>query len=378
MKINWESNESNLLLDHQLNQDPFKELLLKDLPEIKSSIWICSSGTSSLSSFRIFNINKEAFLISAQAVCSHLLCNPKDIWLNPLPIFHVGGLSIEARSFVGKFKFIDKVLTPWSAKKFVEDIISLKATLTSMVPAQVFDLVIQGIASPKTLRAALVGGGSLSHAVYKKARALGWPLLPTYGLTECASQIATATLNNLSENKVDLKILDHISVMLSSEGFLKIKSDALFNGFFEIKKESKEYYKRESEYFLTEDFAKLSGNQLVLLGRAQNSRKVKGHLVYLDLLKCLIQEIQLELNINEEIELIFLSHIRKGNEVALVSTHLSSAKKVSKVFNQRVKGHERICLIYLVKRMPHSSIGKFLPSVQLEILNGQARGPVFL
>ena len=67
-----------------------------------------------------------------------------------------------------------------------------RQTLTSLVPAQVFDLVNAGLKPPHILRAVLVGGGRLEDALYQKATALGWPLLPGYGMTEAASQIATA------------------------------------------------------------------------------------------------------------------------------------------------------------------------------------------
>ena len=36
------------------------------------------------------------------------------------------------------------------------------------------------------------GGGAVSDELYRDARALGWRVLPSYGMTECCSQVATA------------------------------------------------------------------------------------------------------------------------------------------------------------------------------------------
>ena len=53
----------------------------------------------------------------------------------------------------------------------------------------------------------MTGGGALDPSLYKQARDLGWPLLPSYGLTECGSQVATASLSSASDMADSFKSL---------------------------------------------------------------------------------------------------------------------------------------------------------------------------
>jgi O-succinylbenzoic acid--CoA ligase len=48
---------------------------------------------------------------------------------------------------------------------------------------------------PPTLRGVLVGGGPVDVELLRRARRLGLPVMPTYGLTEAASQVATLPLD---------------------------------------------------------------------------------------------------------------------------------------------------------------------------------------
>jgi O-succinylbenzoic acid--CoA ligase len=80
-------------------------------------------------------------------------------------------------------------------------------TLASLVPAQVSDIVRDHIRR-RCHYAPLWSAGAVRGAL-QWARALGWPLLPSYGMTECCSQVATAKLESR-----DLVLLDHIEARI--------------------------------------------------------------------------------------------------------------------------------------------------------------------
>ncbi len=112
-------------------------------------------------------------------------------WLCPMPLVHVGGLSILLRSAIyattvvlhGRFA-ADAVL----AALMSEDD---RITLVSLVPTMLARLLDAGLCEPPTLRWALLGGGPIAPALLERACDAGVPVAPTYGMTEACSQIAT-------------------------------------------------------------------------------------------------------------------------------------------------------------------------------------------
>jgi o-succinylbenzoate---CoA ligase len=74
--------------------------------------------------------------------------------------------------------------------RVAELIATARPTLASLVPAQLTELVGH---SPGALRAVVLGGAAAMPALVGAAVAAGWPVYPSYGLTETFGQIATAT-----------------------------------------------------------------------------------------------------------------------------------------------------------------------------------------
>jgi O-succinylbenzoic acid--CoA ligase len=112
-------------------------------------------------------------------------------WLCPMPLAHVGGLSIQIRSAVYATTVLlhdrfdtEAVLAALSASEEA-------VTLVSLVPTMLARLLDAGLRNPPTLRWALLGGGPIAPALLERASAAGVPVAYSYGMTEACSQIAT-------------------------------------------------------------------------------------------------------------------------------------------------------------------------------------------
>ncbi len=131
------------------------------------------------------------WLASALGSAVALGLDPAERWLCPMPLTHVGGLSIPIRSSIyattavvhGRFD-TEAVLTELMDP-------DRRTTLVSLVPTMLSRLLDAGLSAPPTLRWALLGGGPIPAALLERAGGAGVPVAPTYGMTEACSQIAT-------------------------------------------------------------------------------------------------------------------------------------------------------------------------------------------
>ena len=111
-----------------------------------------------------------------------------DLWLNCLPLYHIGGQSILwrcARAGAGILLHEE-----FSAERIAGDLAAHSVSHLSLVPAMLARLLDLGITPPPTLRAVLIGGAALSRPLYERASAAGWPLFVSYGMSETAAMVA--------------------------------------------------------------------------------------------------------------------------------------------------------------------------------------------
>jgi len=132
------------------------------------------------------------FTASARAAEERLGAAVYRRWLACMPLFHVGGLSILMRSvlFGGPVRLQSR-FDPAAVSDALDggDIaaISLVPTMLSRLLAHRGEL-----AAPPGLEALLLGGAAAAPDLVARALAKGYPVCPTYGLTEATSQVATA------------------------------------------------------------------------------------------------------------------------------------------------------------------------------------------
>ncbi len=131
------------------------------------------------------------FQASALGSAVALGLDPAERWLCPMPLTHVGGLSIPIRSAI--YATTAVLHGRFDAEAVLNELMdpARRITMVSLVPTMLARLLDAGLRRPPTLRWALLGGGPIAPALLARAEDAGVPVAPSYGMTEACSQIAT-------------------------------------------------------------------------------------------------------------------------------------------------------------------------------------------
>jgi o-succinylbenzoate---CoA ligase len=260
--------------------------LERQLPRLDAHVWVATSGTSTEVPGRVrwVALSKQALIASARAVNEHLAAASSDVWAHALPVFHVGGLGILARAHLSGARVVAAVGERWDAAAFRDVVDASGATLSALVPSQVHDLVLAGLDSPSSLRAIVVGGARLEPSLYRAARERGWPCLPSYGLTETCSQVATASLQSLTEDDYPaaVPVLRHAEIRAAADQRLSIRAASLLTCYAELSDGgARAWDPRSGGWFETEDLGRVGNGLAEVVGRVSESVKVLGEMVSL-------------------------------------------------------------------------------------------------
>lgn len=156
------------------------------------AVLLFTSGTTAQP--RLIELTHGNLRASARATALTLGGEPSQRWLGTLPLFHVGGLAMLYRCAVLGASL--QLEPGFDVARTCEALDSGAITHVSLVPTtlrRVLDHRPDHRFSPG-VRAILVGGGPMGPALLARARAVGLPVLQTYGLTEACSQVCTERL----------------------------------------------------------------------------------------------------------------------------------------------------------------------------------------
>jgi O-succinylbenzoic acid--CoA ligase len=311
---------------------------------------------------------RKSLEASASAVNAWLDTRAEDVWLRVLPDFHVGGFQIHTRaSLAGSRVVVDE--GKWEVDRFVRRCRSEGVTLISLVPAQVVDLIRFGGRGHPGLRAIVVGGGALENRWIKAAWELGWPVLPSYGASETASQVATARLHSMpAASPGPMEILPLWEARVEREdgrpaapgdaGLLALRGDALAAGRFTRLDVGWQFNRlADAEgWWRTADRVFLSGRELIFAGRVDRVVKVLGELVDLAAVERDLVAAGLEAG---RFAVIALPEERRGAALVLaMEGPLESAEGALKVYAQQAAPFARITQIVRLESLPRSPLGK--------------------
>jgi o-succinylbenzoate---CoA ligase len=309
-------------------------------------------------------ISKAALRASAAAVNAHLEVTSSSCWGLALPIHHVGGFGVAVRAFAAGCRFA-AYPARWSAGDFTAWIDHAQVTHTSLVPTQVYDLVMARLRPPTGLRAAVVGGGKLDLGIGQAARDLGWPVLASYGMTEAASQIATQSLTELVKpyQTAPLTALPMWQVAVGEDERLRLAGPALFRGSFILDTGKWRYIARSGEFYQTSDRVSLNGGGITLLGRADLLVKVLGELVDPEAIEAELRELSSGYLTAKNFAVIAVPDERQGHRMVPIFETSVDRVRTSQIladYQKNCVGFRRLERPVAVEKLPRSDLGKVL------------------
>jgi O-succinylbenzoic acid--CoA ligase len=137
---------------------------------------------------------------NASGVAVALGLTDHERWLCPLPLSHVGGLMVVLRSAVyGTTAVLGPPDTP-------------NVTVISLVPTQLARLLDAGAQPPS--RAVLLGGAAADPALLTRARDAGWPVAPSYGLTQTCS---AATIGEIGDTETSGRPIAGVELTIAAD-----------------------------------------------------------------------------------------------------------------------------------------------------------------
>jgi O-succinylbenzoic acid--CoA ligase len=141
--------------------------------------------------------------------------DPGERWLCPLPLSHVGGLMVLLRSAV------------YATTAVIGSLDRDDVTLASLVPTMLARLLDAGAPPPPRLRAVMLGGAPADRTLLARARDAGWPVAPTYGLTQACSAV---TVGEVGDVETAGRALPGLGLSIAPDGEILVDGPTVAGG----------------------------------------------------------------------------------------------------------------------------------------------------
>lgn len=188
-----------------------------------ASVVFTSGSSGGPKGVRLTRENWEAAAIASE---EHLGHGRDDTWLLAMPLHHVAGLSIVLRTaHAGGRVLMMPGFDPATFAAALRD----EVTVASVVPTMLARVLDHDPGPFPELRAMLVGGGPISDELLERATASGLPVLPTYGMTETAGQVATLRPGSRVENKAH--VLPGVELRIEPDGRIAVRGPMVSPGY---------------------------------------------------------------------------------------------------------------------------------------------------
>ncbi len=202
----------------------------------------------------------------------------EDCWLLSLPLYHVSGLGILFRCV----KSGAAIALKQPSDSLDQALPKFPVTHLSVVTAQLRDLLACEVPAEvrQRLKAVVVGGGPVPPALMSAARAAGYPVLASYGLSEMASQVTTCSLSTPPmKARTAGAVLRHRELRIAQDGEIQVKGPTLFSGY--VGEAQADLPVDQDGWFSTGDLGALDEEgYLTIIGRKDNMFISGGENVY--------------------------------------------------------------------------------------------------
>jgi O-succinylbenzoic acid--CoA ligase len=160
-------------------------------------------------------------------------------WVLCLGLAHVAGLGVAWRAIGAGVPL--RVIPEFEVGPVLDALGYPHASHVSLVPTQLarlLDADAQGLGPGQAnLRAVLLGGAPIPSELVARARAAGWPVVPTYGLTEAGSGVSALATGDVAAHPgsagrplpgVGIRIADPAA---DGTGEIQVRTPAVFSGY---------------------------------------------------------------------------------------------------------------------------------------------------
>jgi len=162
-------------------------------------------------------LTRGNLLESAVGSAKRLGVETGDRWFVCLPMYHMGGLAPLVRSTL--YGTTTVLQREFDARESARELAAARVTGVSLAPTMLRRLLDEEWVPPESLQFVLLGGAPARPALIERCAALDVPVYPTYGTTETASQITTATPTEAFANPDTVgRPLDGTSLTLLDDG----------------------------------------------------------------------------------------------------------------------------------------------------------------
>lgn len=238
---------------------------------------VATSGTTGQP--KLAMLSTHALLAAAHGHWAQVPAAPSEVWLACLPLCHVSGLLVLWRAAVIGAAVL--LTADASATATADALQRFAPTTLSVVPTQLVRLLERGVA-PASLQTVLVGGASCDPRLLGQARAAGWPVRASFGMTETSAQLASATAEEPLEETGGLRrvgpLLPGMAARLlgsADEGEIAVAGPQLFSGYWGQAEPAFVYLDGEP-WFCTGDHGRIGAAGELWVASRRSDRLMRG------------------------------------------------------------------------------------------------------